>query len=323
MESCSDMNPHFPAVTFTKISLISCSILSLIGLAQMKSQLGTTPNIRDIVVGRCYVYNALIDPSLRLDCVKMWRQFEDAVVLQSSCNVTVDYLPIFYTVPQSGPCHRSLFWSKTRKLMHSYAAAVGTFWTLEDTLIGFLFNDLHWCGQHKNPGFDFSSCPMWSTCRNHPMYSLWRQASESVSAVTARILVQLCELLPLCDFPRSLTLSSLLQFAETACGNVTVLLNGSIVNAFDRNSMLGSVEVNGLRPEKVEYVNIKVAADQQGPYIESCHRGSVLDLIQILQSRGFQWTCTDSDQCRHLFPQNPDDSPVHPGSDRTNVSDLF
>lgn len=54
-------------------------------------------------------------------------------------------------------------------------------------------------------GFDFSSCPMWSTCRNHPMYSLWRQASESVSAVTARILVQLCELLPLCDFPRSLT----------------------------------------------------------------------------------------------------------------------
>lgn len=42
----------------------------------------------------------------RLDCVKMWRQFEDAVVLQSSCNVTVDYLPIFYTVPQSGPCHR-------------------------------------------------------------------------------------------------------------------------------------------------------------------------------------------------------------------------
>uniref|UniRef100_A0A3P8WY67 ADP-ribosyl cyclase/cyclic ADP-ribose hydrolase n=1 Tax=Cynoglossus semilaevis TaxID=244447 RepID=A0A3P8WY67_CYNSE len=219
------------------ISILLClllkgSILSLIGLAQMKSQLGTTPNIRDIVVGRCYVYNALIDPSLRLDCVKMWRQFEDAVVLQSSCNVTVDYLPIFYTVPQSGPCHRSLFWSKTRKLMHSYAAAVGTFWTLEDTLIGFLFNDLHWCGQHKNPGV---SCPMWSTCRNHPMYSLWRQASES--------------------------------FAETACGNVTVLLNGSIVNAFDRNSMLGSVEVNGLRPEKVEYVNIKVAADQQGPYM--------------------------------------------------------
>lgn len=31
--------------------------------------------------------------------------------------------------------------------------------------------------------------------------------------------------------------------------------------------MLGSVEVNRLRPEKVEYVNIKVAADLQGPYM--------------------------------------------------------
>lgn len=36
---------------------------------------------------------------------------------------------------------------------------------------------------------------------------------------------------------------------------------------FYSHSMLGSVEVNGLRPEKVEYVNIKVAADQQGPYM--------------------------------------------------------
>ncbi|KAF0024877.1 hypothetical protein F2P81_021758 [Scophthalmus maximus] len=112
-------------------------------------------------------------------------------------------------------------------------------------------------------GFDFSSCPEWSSCQNHPVYSLWRQASQT--------------------------------FAELACGNITVLLNGSIANAFDKKSMFGSVELDSLNPQSVDYVNIKVVANLEGPYIESCSQGSVLDLIQILRSRGFSWTCTDND----------------------------
>lgn len=33
-------------------------------------------------------------------------------------------------------------------------------------------------------GFDFSSCPEWSACRNHPVYSLWRRASQNVSLMS-------------------------------------------------------------------------------------------------------------------------------------------
>lgn len=36
--------------------------------------------------------------------------------------------------------------------MHSYAAVVRNFWTLEDTLVGFMFNDLIWCGQDEDIG---------------------------------------------------------------------------------------------------------------------------------------------------------------------------
>lgn len=48
-----------------------------------------------------------------------------------------------------------LFWSKTRTLMHSYAAVVRHFWTLEDTLVGYMFNDLIWCGQEEDSGTSF------------------------------------------------------------------------------------------------------------------------------------------------------------------------
>lgn len=43
-----------------------------------------------------------------------------------------------------------LFWSKTRTLMQNYLAATGSFWTLEDTLVGFMFKDLIWCGQQES-----------------------------------------------------------------------------------------------------------------------------------------------------------------------------
>lgn len=39
--------------------------------------------------------------------------------------------------------------------MHSYAAVERHFWTLEDTLVGFMFNDLVWCGQEKHSGTPF------------------------------------------------------------------------------------------------------------------------------------------------------------------------
>uniref|UniRef100_A0A3B3TNA6 ADP-ribosyl cyclase/cyclic ADP-ribose hydrolase n=1 Tax=Poecilia latipinna TaxID=48699 RepID=A0A3B3TNA6_9TELE len=171
---------------------------------------GTTPNIKHIVIGRCFTYTTLVQPGL------------------------------------------FLFWSKTRMLVHSYAAVFRHFWTLEDTLVGFLFNDLIWC-------FDFNSCPAWSTCRTHPVYSLWKRASQN--------------------------------FAEMACGNITVLLNGSITNAFNRK-MFGSVELDSLNPQRVNYVNIKVVTNPEGPH-ESCGRGSIVELIQILWSRGFRWTCTN------------------------------
>ncbi|XP_031705721.1 ADP-ribosyl cyclase/cyclic ADP-ribose hydrolase 1-like [Anarrhichthys ocellatus] len=245
---------------------------------QPSAQLGTTPNIKHIVVGRCYNYITVVNPSLRFDCEDIWRQFEESVIRQSSFNVTVDYHQMFHATPQMWPCDRCLFWSKTRRLVHSYTAVERDIWTLEDTLVGYMFNDLVWCGQEEDSGFDFSSCPAWAACRHHPVYSLWRQASQN--------------------------------FAEMACGNITVLLNGSISNAFNRKSMFGSVELDGLDPRRLDYVNIKVVTDLEGPFIESCHQGSVVDLIQILRSRGFSWTCTDNDETLMILQciQNPKQS---------------
>ncbi|TWW54670.1 ADP-ribosyl cyclase/cyclic ADP-ribose hydrolase 1 [Takifugu flavidus] len=54
--------------------------------------------------------------------------------------------------PGLPPCGRFLFWSKTKTFVQTFVAALRYFWTLEDTLAGYMFNDLLWCGQEDNDG---------------------------------------------------------------------------------------------------------------------------------------------------------------------------
>ncbi|KAK2869890.1 hypothetical protein Q8A67_024282 [Cirrhinus molitorella] len=234
-------------------------------LTDITAELGTTPNLKQIVIGRCFEYVTLANLNHGYNCEEIWQEFEKAVVRRSPCDVRVkDYQKMFQVITQTLPCGKLLFWSKTRDLMHSYVAITGSFWTLEDTLLGFMFNKLIWCGQQeKDRGFDYQSCPKWSTCLNHPVYSLWKQASQN--------------------------------FAMAACGNITVLLNGSIHHAFNKKSMFGSVELDNLNPRIVTHVHIKVTYNLEGPFLESCTQGSILGLIEVLKKRGFRWTCADND----------------------------
>nr|XP_023679185.1 ADP-ribosyl cyclase/cyclic ADP-ribose hydrolase 1-like isoform X1 [Paramormyrops kingsleyae]XP_023679186.1 ADP-ribosyl cyclase/cyclic ADP-ribose hydrolase 1-like isoform X1 [Paramormyrops kingsleyae] len=271
---------------------LPAALMLLLLFDDLSADMGTTPNLKQIVLGRCFSYVTLISPGSRYNCEEIWREFRNAVIQRAPCNVRVkDYSRMFHASPQALPCDTLLFWSKTREFVHSYSAITRRFCTLEDTLVGYMFNDLIWCGQkEKHRGFDFISCPEWSTCANHPVYSLWKQASQN--------------------------------FAASACGNITVILNGSMENAFNRTSMFGSVELDGLNPRMVNHVNIKVVANLEGPIIlclclcgllcvsiarDSCTKGSILNLIQILKTRGFRWTCTDTDMTLLILQciQNP------------------
>uniref|UniRef100_A0A672JA84 ADP-ribosyl cyclase/cyclic ADP-ribose hydrolase n=1 Tax=Salarias fasciatus TaxID=181472 RepID=A0A672JA84_SALFA len=197
---------------------------------QTRGQHGTTPHIKHIVMGRCYSYTAFGLLTCSYDCEEIWRRFEEAVVHPTTCNVSVqDYHPMFNLMPQIWPCDKFLFWSKTRPLMHSYAAVLRHFWTLEDTLPGYMFNDLIWCGRDTESG---------------------TKAGKK---------------LPKCKYTQSS--GKIRVFAEMACGNITVLLNGSVVNAFNRKSMFGSVELDSLNPERVAHVNIKVVTNLEGPHV--------------------------------------------------------
>ncbi|KAJ7402744.1 ADP-ribosyl cyclase/cyclic ADP-ribose hydrolase 1 [Pitangus sulphuratus] len=218
---------------------------------------GTTRNLQEVIVGRCYNYITERYPELGdKDCLKIWESLKDAFIYKNPCNITSeDYQPLMELASHPIPCNKenvltsssitityqtlylisqSLFWSKTNDLVHRYTKSNQNFLTLEDTLLGYMADRISWCGDPSAPGINYESCPKRSECESNPSSVFWKMASK--------------------------------MFAEAACGVVQVMLNGSIeAGAFRSSSIFGSIEIFNLNPDKVSEVHIWLMHDIGGP----------------------------------------------------------
>ncbi|KAM3672024.1 ADP-ribosyl cyclase/cyclic ADP-ribose hydrolase 1-like [Melozone crissalis] len=240
---------------------------------------GTTKNLQEVIVGRCYNYITAQHPELGdKDCLKIWESLKDAFIYKNPCNITPeDYQPLMELASHPIPCNKSLFWSKTNDLVHRYTKSNQNFLTLEDTLLGYMADRVSWCGDPSAPGINYESCPKRNECESNPGSVFWKMASK--------------------------------MFAEAACGVVQVMLNGSVeAGAFRSSSIFGSIEIFNLDPDKVTEVHIWLMQNIGGPQSESCSGQSIQRLINILEERNFKIICEDNYrpvqllQCVH----NPD-----------------
>ncbi|XP_067386394.1 ADP-ribosyl cyclase/cyclic ADP-ribose hydrolase 1 [Emydura macquarii macquarii] len=226
---------------------------------------GTTENLEQIILGRCYNYVTTVNPALRdKDCQKIWETMKNAFIYKNPCNITIeDYQPLMDLASHPIPCNKSLFWSKTNDLVHRYTKTNHSFLTLEDTLLGYMTDGVSWCGNPSSPGINYKSCPKWSECESNPSSVYWKMASK--------------------------------MFAERACGVVQVMLNGSIdAGAFINSSIFGSIEIFNLDPDKVSTVQIWLMHNIGGPQSESCMGPSITRLKSILEERALSVSCEDN-----------------------------
>ncbi|ELU00357.1 hypothetical protein CAPTEDRAFT_165703 [Capitella teleta] len=247
---------------FTQESIDHCS-----GLGKGP---GTTAELREIFMGRCWEYQRFIAPVMfkasGIDCQALFDSFAKAFVGMAPCG---DVPPEAYDqlVEASSmelPPDTSLFWSGDYFLAQNIANRGQRMFTLESTLIGYIMNDLTWCGQRQSPGINFDTCPLFATCENHVMASLWVNALE--------------------------------RYAAQASGVVTVLLNGSRADgeAFRNNSFFAMHELPNLSSEKVDYLRVWVAHDLDVPSTETCETGSLKLLAKIAEEKGIGYECEDN-----------------------------
>ncbi|XP_025145456.2 ADP-ribosyl cyclase/cyclic ADP-ribose hydrolase 1 isoform X5 [Bubalus bubalis] len=122
---------------------------------------GSTANFQKLIQERCDTYTQPIWQGSSRNCQAIRQAFMSAFISKDPCKATKeDYKPLMDLAPPTVPCGQHVFWSKTKELAHQYAKKWHLM-TLEDTLLGYLADNLSWCGE---PGSSEARSPR-SKCR--------------------------------------------------------------------------------------------------------------------------------------------------------------
>lgn len=226
---------------------------------------GTTPRLREIFIGRCYNYQHVINrepfKDREVNCTDLWQKFEQAFRYRDPCDVPPEkYNNFTQAALHSVPEHQTLVWENVQRFVREYSYFGKRATTIADTLTGFVVEELHWCGQQDEPGFNYTACPDWATC-DHAEYRFWTRTS--------------------------------IAYAKEAHGVVRVMLNGSAPIAYDRNSVFARYELPNLNTSKVVLLHALVIHDLMGPRITSCGTETLKDLEKDAKMYNIPFNCTD------------------------------
>ncbi|XP_073256170.1 ADP-ribosyl cyclase/cyclic ADP-ribose hydrolase-like [Porites lutea] len=244
---------------------------------------GSTPKIKEIVLGRCYEYQLnTIGPEADnwKDCNEIWEAFHQAFAYKNPCTLAFDDYQPFFDATGMQELTKSLFWSGTYKVAHVYSDSGDRYTTLEDTLAGYPVNGLTWCGNENlfpsdSDGIDYNSCPDWSECDYTTPF--WGLASTT--------------------------------FARHARGIARVMLNGSRVDSngkpvpYREDSFFAKYELPNLQVNKVSELRI-VVVHKNGPkrLRKGCYTASIRMLKKHARNRGLKVTCYDDpNDVRHIL----------------------
>ncbi|KAM5193296.1 ADP-ribosyl cyclase/cyclic ADP-ribose hydrolase 2-like [Mantella aurantiaca] len=243
---------------------------------------GTTPNLGDIIIGRCFDYIATVNPSVGdKNCTAIWDAFKNAFVGKDSCSVFPSDYELFINMTHHDiPTNKSLFWENNKGLVNKYTDKTKRYMGLGDTLSGWMADDLHFCGSLIGTGIDYDSCPTIIECEHNAEESFWRIASVA--------------------------------YAKHSSGEIQILLNGSTPGgSFPIPSFLADYEIPNFQRDKITKINIWVMDDIGGVDVDSCGKNSTAILESILVSSHFSYKCVDNYRPVRIlqcvdFPDHPD-----------------
>ncbi|XP_047123242.1 ADP-ribosyl cyclase/cyclic ADP-ribose hydrolase isoform X1 [Hydra vulgaris] len=235
---------------------------------------GTTPNIKEIIIGRCNQFQQVSsqnkNPALfvNVDCQQFWSLFNSSFAFKDSCNygeINESSYDLLFNLTKSDSLlkDQAMFWSGTRQIVHEYTYIKNSFFTLEDTFNGYVANDLNWCGCKTCPdGINYNNCMGCTKATD----SFWARASRT--------------------------------FAENASGTAYVMVNGTTdknYTAYYNGSYFGRIELPTLgKMKQITSLVILVINNLDTTPKELCGQGSLAKLVQDANKLGiFNINCID------------------------------
>lgn len=227
---------------------------------------GTTPDFEQIILGRCYYFVNVLhkkDCSVRdakINCTELMNEFNRAILGKEPCEVEIsDFDRFLELANHSIGANSTLFWSGAYTTAHDLTR-VSSYWTLEDTLSGYLLNELVFCSQNATYSYA-DMCPDTCVTRNNPY---WNAASR--------------------------------DFAQKARGYVLLVLNGTrTTGAIYNTSTFFRYELPALTSENVQQVKVLLVHNPDMAKYETCQQPKTLQLLESsLREKNIEYACEDN-----------------------------
>jgi len=229
---------------------------------------GTTRHLRDVFIGRCWQYQANQMKNqkkvLNINCRELWNAFTVEFAHRDPCssNSSLKYSKFFSLLQADAntTLPNAMFYSGSKNLVDDFTFINDDYVVLEETLTGYLLDNLVWCGSATSPdGLNYTLCPKWGDpCDIR--YTFWKYASRI--------------------------------FARRAYGTAHTLLNASRSKgtAYHKTGFFRTYEMPEL---KVDHLVVFVASNVVNPSSEKCGTGSLLELQEDADKRNITVKCID------------------------------
>ncbi|KAM4544259.1 ADP-ribosyl cyclase/cyclic ADP-ribose hydrolase 1-like [Fundulus diaphanus] len=193
------------------------------------------------------------------NCHTIWDAFQQAYINKDPCEVPPEaYDPVIAAAPMESACNTFMFWSKTKDVVHDVTRKNNCFKTVEDVLLGSVLDKQVWCGKKGSNEIFTTGCPGWTECEKNPVRSFWNRISAA--------------------------------FGDSACGDVTVMLNGSLPAPFDERSIFASVELKRFKFPRVKHLTVVLVTQENSE--TNCSNESLRKLEMELLDKGIGYRCS-------------------------------
>uniref|UniRef100_A0A3Q1KF18 ADP-ribosyl cyclase/cyclic ADP-ribose hydrolase n=1 Tax=Anabas testudineus TaxID=64144 RepID=A0A3Q1KF18_ANATE len=240
------------------VCLVVLVVVLAVALALVRRKASSPHNLKATFTERCEAFKgAAMICFYSYNCGKIWDAFTQAYVGRDPCDVPMEaYDPLIAAAPFKPERDKMMFWSKTEDVVLDLGKRDCCI-TMKDTLLGSVLDGLTWCGKKGSKETFTTDCPGWTGCEKNPVRSFWNRASAA--------------------------------FADVACGDVTVMLNGDINTPFSSDSIFASIEVKKFSATGVKSLNV-ILVTQKNP-VANCENASLKDLQKELD--GIKYTCKE------------------------------
>lgn len=234
------------------VVVVALLIIVVVAVAVSLKQQGGKDVFQSTFMAKCKKFQGY-------DCNKVWEAFQQAYVGRDPLKVPAEaYNPFIAETQFHNPmCNKLVFWSKTKEIAHDFTEKnEGCYITVEDTLMGSVVDGLTWCGKEGSNETFTTGCPKWEEGEN-PVHSFWKRASAA--------------------------------FADAACGDVTVMLNGSLDTPYHPTSVFASIEVPRFTSAKLKSLTVVLVTQNN---LGTCTNDSLKNLQNDL-AQGIPYHCKE------------------------------